>query len=147
MQAVDGSRSSNVLLHHVQRNSGGGGIRVACRFVTDSEDDLPNYQVGEKRRWRRQERVLRQERLNVGPKRRGKAGSGSRGREGEEVVEVGRYSPLHSLRGQAVDYHSVDGGAWVGFRARELRSGGRKAVSGKRIGEEREGVGSVGVRE
>lgn len=120
--AVHGSGSGHVLLHDVQahRHRSHDGVG-AFRRVADAEEDLPHLQVREERSRRREHRVPRQESPDVGSERLRHGGSFDGG-EGEEIVEIGRDSSLHSLQRPSVDNHSEAAaaaarGSGSGFRS------------------------------
>lgn len=106
--AVDRSRSGDVLFHDVEADGGRRRLASVDNRLSDSEPDLPRQKVRQQRRWRRQQSVLRQERLHA---RAEGASSGVTGcRKGQEVVEIGRDSPLHTLHRAAVHHHGLDQG-------------------------------------
>lgn len=63
--AVNGSRSGHVLFHDVEAHHRRARFR-AFRDLTYTEEDLPRQEVWEQRRRRREERVLREKRTDVG---------------------------------------------------------------------------------
>lgn len=106
---IDGSRSGHVLLYDVQTDDGSvGGWRRRCMRIMeipDPEEDLPRHQVREEGGGRRKQRMLRDEIPNAGPEWPHMVGRRRLRREGEEVVEICCYSPLHPFRWSLVHNH------------------------------------------
>lgn len=108
---VDGSGSRHVLFHDIEADDSRGRLASVDNRLSDSEPDLPRQQVRQQRPWRRQQSVLRQERLYGRAKRA--RGEVTGGRKGQEVVEIGCDSHLHTLHRAAVYHHGRDHAASV----------------------------------
>lgn len=107
---IDVSRSGDVLLDDIEAHEGrigtvsrGRGRRELIGSIADPEEDLPRHQVREEGRRRRNQRMVREKLPDDGPER--SSSLRRRGREGEEVVEIRRDTPLHPLLRSLIHHH------------------------------------------